>query len=70
MDDDFDLYDETEAWYYDEELDCYIGEDEDYEYEEIKQTEADAQVMGFLLKTPDTILPVQTDGEQIGYFTP
>jgi len=35
MDDDLDLYDETEAWYYDEELDCYVGGDDDYEYEEV-----------------------------------
>lgn len=34
-DDDFDL-DETDHWWYDEELDCYVGDDyDDYEYEEV-----------------------------------
>jgi hypothetical protein len=33
MDDD--LYDETENWWYDEDLDCDIGDDEEYEYEEV-----------------------------------
>lgn len=34
--DDFEL-DETDQWWYDEELDCYVGDDydEDYEYEEV-----------------------------------